>query len=384
MGKRIKKLLESRAALVEHMEELTNICETEVRAMTDAESVEFDRLEKEIQSIDHTIERIQRAENIDNPGVEHADSENVEQNAENRAQAEERAFDAYLRAEGTRTDTNMTAGANGAVIPSTIINKIIDKVKDISPVFSMATRYNIGGNISIPYVDASASTITVAYSDDFTELTGTAENLKAINLSGYLAGALTKVGKKLLTNSQFDLTGFIVGKMAEAIAAWIDNELLNGTSGKIAGLSGVTQTVTAKSATAITADELIDTQEAIPDAYQGNACWVMNRTTRAAIRKLKDADGNYLLNRDLSTKWGYTLLGKPVYCSDAMTATLSTGKTALYYGDFSGLAVKVSEGAEVQILREKYATQHAIGVVAWLEIDAKVENAQKIARLKMA
>ena len=36
---------------------------------------------------------------------------------------------------------------------------------------------------------------------------------------------------------------------------------------------------------------------------------------------------------------------------------------------------------EVQVLREKFATQHAIGVVAWMEFDAKVENAQKLAKL---
>ena len=36
-----------------------------------------------------------------------------------------------------------------------------------------------------------------------------------------------------------------------------------------------------------------------------------------------------------------------------------------------------------RVLREKFATQHAIGVVGWIEIDSKVENAQKIARLVM-
>ena len=48
----------------------------------------------------------------------------------------------------------------------------------------------------------------------------------------------------------------------------------------------------------------------------------------------------------------------------------------------SGLAVKVSEDMNIEILRERFATQHAIGVVGWLEMDAKVENEQKIAKLK--
>ena len=45
--------------------------------------------------------------------------------------------------------------------------------------------------------------------------------------------------------------------------------------------------------------------------------------------------------------------------------------------------MKLSEDVNIEVLREKYATQHAIGVVGWIEIDSKVENAQKIASLKM-
>ena len=109
----------------------------------------------------------------------------------------------------------------------------------------------------------------------------------------------------------------------------------------------------------------------------------MNRETRSAIRKLKDSDGNYLLNRDVSAKWGYTLFGKDVYTTDNAD-TMAAGKTVIFYGDFSGLAVKLSEDASINVLREKYATQHAVGVYAYMEMDAKIENAQKIACLKMA
>ena len=105
----------------------------------------------------------------------------------------------------------------------------------------------------------------------------------------------------------------------------------------------------------------------------------MNKATRTAIRKLKDSDGNYLLNRDLSAKWGYTLLGKDVYTTDNVNALGQVSKEVVVYGDLSGLAVKESETQEIQILTEKFATQHAIGVIAWGEIDAKVEDTQKIA-----
>ena len=108
----------------------------------------------------------------------------------------------------------------------------------------------------------------------------------------------------------------------------------------------------------------------------------MSPKTRTAIRKLKDSNGRYLLQDDVTAPFGKSLLGKPVYVSDNMP-DIAAGKRAIYYGDMSGLAVKISEDLEIQVLREKYATQHAIGVVGWMEIDSKVENAQKIAVLIM-
>ena len=89
-----------------------------------------------------------------------------------------------------------------------------------------------------------------------------------------------------------------------------------------------------------------------------------------------------MLNPDYTGKWNYTLLGKPVYTSDSMPA-LGAGNKAIYYGDMSGLALKMTESIEIDVLTEKYATQHAVGVVAWMELDAKIENQQKLACLAM-
>ena len=108
----------------------------------------------------------------------------------------------------------------------------------------------------------------------------------------------------------------------------------------------------------------------------------MSRATRKAIRKLKDADGNYLLNKDLTAKWGYSLLGRDVYVSQSMP-DMAASKRAVLYLDPTGLAVKVSETPSVQVLREKFADEHDVGVICWMEVDSKVENKQKVAVLAM-
>lgn len=370
-------IVEQRNSLLDEMDELLKKAKEETRAFSDEESTRFEEIKKEIAKIDKTIKAEEEARSLD--------KKLPAKQAEQRTQeeAETRAFENYIRGVvEERADVNLTVGANGAVIPSSIANKIIQKVYDISPIYQLATRYNIAGSLSIPYYDESAGTIEMTYADEFVELESTSGRFTSIELKGFLAGALSKVSKSLVNNSQFDLVSFVVAKMAESIAKWIENQLLNGTLNKITGLSTVKQSVIAAAATVLTADELIDVQEEVPDAFQGNAIWIMNKTTRKAIRKLKDGQGNYLLNKDATARWGYTLLGKDVYTSDNMSG-MEAGKTAIYYGDMSGLAVKLSENVSIEILREKYATQHAIGVVGWIEIDSKVENEQKISKLVM-
>lgn len=380
---KFKKLMEQRAALQAEMQKLIDTAQNEERAMSEEETTKFDELESKIKSIDATIKAEERARDL-SLNV-HSNEHHEELRAEERAAAEEKVFADYIRGVVSeyRADVNMTAGDNGAVIPTSIANKIIKKVYDICPIYQLADRYNVGGTLSIPYYDESTSAITMAYATEFAELEAKAGKFLSIELKGFLAGALTKVSKSLINNNVFDIVNFVINQMAENIAKWIENECLNGTSDKIDGIAKASQVVTAAAATAITGDELIDLQEQVPDAYQTSCIWIMNKATRSAIRKLKNSDGDYLLQKDATARWGYKLFGADVYCSDNMNK-MAAGKTAVVYGDMSGLAVKVSEDINIEVLREKYATQHAVGVVGWLEMDAKIENQQKIAVLKMA
>ena len=378
---KFKKLAEQRAAYEQEMQEILDKAESEERAITEEESTKFDELEGKIKDIDRTIKAEERARGLKLNVLD--DKKKEELRAEEKETQEERAFENYIRGViSEERASNLAASDNGAVIPSSIANKIIKKVVEICPIYQMATRYNVNGTLSIPYYDESTTAITMAYATEFTELESNSGKFKSIELKGFLAGALSKISKSLVNNSQFDIVNFVINQMSENIAKWIENELLNGTPQKIEGISQCKQVVTAASSTAITADELIDLQETVPDVFQPRCIWIMNKATRTAIRKLKDSDGDYILQKDMTAKWGYRLFGADVYCSDNMPK-MAAGKTAIVYGDMSGLAVKASEDMNIEVLRERFATEHAIGVVGWMELDSKIENEQKIAVLKM-
>ena len=384
----LKKLTEQRSAKQEEMKKLVDAADAEERSLNEEEMKKFEELEKDILGINTSIRAIQATRNLDEDvpaeGEEKKEKDkDQEQEKRDLEQRDMNEFDAYIRGKvEEREDSNMIKTDNGAVIPSTIANKIITKVVDICPIYRDADRYNVKGSLSIPYYDESTKDIKMEYCDEFTEGESSSGKLASITLGGFLARAITDVSKSLINNSQFNIVDFVVDRMALSIAKFIEKELLHGTSGKVDGLNGVTQKVTAASATAVTADEIIDLQEAVPDEYQANAYFIMNKATRTAIRKLKDGQGNYLLNKDANSRWGYTLFGKDVYTSAQMDA-MAAGKTAIYYGDYKGLAVKVSEEINIDVLRETKARQHVVEVLGFVEFDAKVQNAEMIAALVM-
>ena len=381
----LKKMRENREEKVKALENVLNAAKTENRAMTAEEQASFDAIEKEIADIDKTIEaeeRAAKAKNTKETGDNGAEQETQEE-------LEERAFVKYVLGaaaglEERAGELNLTMANNGAIVPTSIANKIIKKVKDISPILSRATVYYMTGELKVPVYGASSGhDVKVAYSDDFTELTADAGKFTSVALKGYLVGALTLIGRKLKTNAMFNVTDFIVNYMAEEIAAFLEGELLNGTTSKMEGALSTTNEKTAAAAAAITADELIDLQAQVKQAFQSEACWIMHPETFTAVKKLKDGQSRYLLQDDFSGEFPYRLLGKPVFVSDNMPK-IATGAKTVLYGDMSGLSVKIAEQLEIEVLREKYATQHAIGVVAWMEVDSKVTDSQRMAVLKMA
>lgn len=381
----LKKMRENREEKVKAMENVLNAAKTENRAMTAEEQASFDAIEKEIADIDKTIEaeeRAAKAKNTKETGDNGAEQETQEE-------LEERAFVKYVLGaaaglEERAGELNLTMANNGAIVPTSIANKIIKKVKDISPILSRATVYYMTGELKVPVYGASSGhDVKVAYSDDFTELTADAGKFTSVDLKGYLVGALTLIGRKLKTNAMFNVTDFIVNYMAEEIAAFLEGELLNGTTSKMEGALSTTNEKTAAAAAAITADELIDLQAKVKQAFQSDACWIMHPETFTAVKKLKDGQSRYLLQDDFTGEFPYRLLGKPVFVSDNMPK-IATGAKTVLYGDMSGLSVKIAEQLEIEVLREKYATQHAIGVVAWMEVDSKVTDSQRMAVLKMA
>lgn len=385
----MKELIEKKNDLITRAEKVLAVAKEEKRELTPEEAQELKEIKAKVDMIAETIKLDEDVKEMAKEDMEKKEDYTPTEKGEkmkkeetnNVAEQETRAFENYIRGYVVNERAGeLTKADNGAVIPTSIANKIIKKVYDICPILEQSTKYNVKGNLDLPYYDADTSNITVAYQSEFVAMSSSNGNFKSIRLTGFLAGALSKISRSLINNSQFNIVDFVVDEMANAIKRFIEKELLVGTPDKVEGLSTLTNKVETASATAITADEIIKLQDSIKDEFQSGAIWIMSSKTRTALRLLKDANERYLLQDDINATFGKTLLGKPVYVSDNMPE-IGAGNTAIYYGDMKGLATKFNEEINVEVLREKYADEHAVGVIGWFEFDSKVEDAQKLAKL---
>lgn len=388
-----KELIEQKNELATRAEEILNLAKSEKRALTDEEAKVMNEINDNVKRIIETLKLEDDFRKVDEMEVKE-DTTPTEETVEEEEKVEEtrmvedmerRAFEQYLRGEINERNGELTPASTsaGAVIPTTIVNYIIRKVYDICPILDRSQKFNVKGKLEVPFYPADSNNITVAYQNEFTALTSSSGKFDTVELGGFLAGAMTKISRSLINNAQFDIVGFVVDEMAQQIARFIEGELLHGTTNKVEGLSGLTNGITTASATAITADEIVKLHDSIKDRFQNNAIWIMSSATRTALRTLKSNTGYYLLNDDVSSPFGTTLLGKPVYVSDNMP-NIATGETVIYYGDMKGLATKFNEEINIEVLRERFADEHCVACIGWLEFDSKVIDEQQISKLTMA
>lgn len=389
-----KSLEEQKNEKVTQMDKLLNDVKAEERAFTEDEQKLFDELKAQIEAINNTMKAFEDSRELVDDEKKEEDKKEEEENMDEEKRAleiEQRDIenfakfirDEVLNEERAETGSQFTKGSNGTIVPTTIANKIIMTAYNMSPILDKATKYNTKGNLEIPVYGANNGTdITVSYNEDFQELVEKAGKFSSVTLTDYLIGALAKIGNSLVNNTDIDLVNVVINIIAEYVKLFLEGEVLNGTTGKITGCSDIpaSQTVESEVAGVISYDDLVKVKNKVIQSFRKGSIWVMNQDTQTVIETMKDGNDRPIFVPDPTGEFDGMVLGYPVYVSDNKEG-IAEGKSPITFGNFSGIALKTSKSLEIQVLREKYATQHATGVVAWLECDAKIEHLQKLSKL---
>ena len=379
-----KLLAEQLAGKKQRMQELLDSVKAENRAFSEVEDKEFNDLEKDIKAINATLEAEKRARDIlvqKNEPDTHKEENGEKKSEEERAQEESDAFADYLRGKSASelraSGLELTQGDNGDIVPRRISDRIISAIKDICPFLQLSDVVSTNGEYGVPvYSEDDTNYVKADYVDEGTDLTDNVGKFTTVNLKGYVIGALSLISNKLVNNTDVDVTGFVVNRVAEAQVEKIESEFIDGTD-KIKGILNAEKGVTAASNVAITYDELVRLKHSLKRRFRSKAKWVMHPDTYTAICQLKDGTGQpYFKEAD------YKILNLEVIESDSMPI-IGAGAKPIALLDFSGYTIKVTKNFEVQLLREKFATRNMLGILAFGEFDGVITDSKKVRVLTM-
>ena len=130
--------------------------------------------------------------------------------------------------------------------------------------------------------------------------------------------------------------------------------------------------------------QLMNAKYSIKQQYQNKLRWLFHRDAMKMIAKLKDSDGQYLLQPSVTKDAPDMLLGRPVVLSEYAPNTFTTGKYVGLLGDFSNYWICDSEGMEIRVLAELYARNNQIDYLARMSTDGMPVLEECFARVKLA
>jgi HK97 family phage major capsid protein len=262
----------------------------------------------------------------------------------------------------------------GYLVPDEYEHKLIEALEEENIFRKLAhTIQTDSGERKIPVV---ASKGTANWIDEEGPYEDSDDAFAQITIGAHKLGTTIKVSEELLRDSVFDLEAYISREFARRIGAREEESFFLGDGngkplGILANAGGAEVGVTAASATAITADELMDLFHSLKAPYRSKAVWVMNDATIKAVRKLKDNNGQYLWQNALTADAPHTLLGRPVYTSAYMPVAAAGAKT-IAFGDFKYYWIADRQGRSFKRLNELYAKNGQIGFVGSQRVDGKL------------
>lgn len=309
-------------------------------------------------------------------------------------EAEERKELADLRATVTpemRAAGTVSGSAGGYLVPQGYMPDLVKTMAMWGPMLDPGVTRVIdtdtGNNLPWPTVDDVAN--VGALLSENTQATEQDVTFGQRSLDAYtFTSKIVRVSLQLLQDSAFSMDPVLTELFGERIgrAANIYLTTGNGTSQPNGIVTASTLGKTAASATAVTADELMDLQHSVDPAYRSapSCRWMFRDSTLLAIRKLKDGQGNYLWQMgDVRVGAPDTFLGHPYTINQAMPA-MATAQRSVLFGDFNKYIVRRVRDFTVLRLVERYADFLQVGFIAFNRIDGEIADSSAIKHLVQA
>lgn len=422
----VKQLQDKRAQAVSEGRQILERAEREGRALSAEETAHYDRIDAEVDRLNAELAKAERiaAAKLSRPSaappaapspmtIQYEGGMNVPQMLKGRRPRQiqlqpgtdehlraqpkyQQAFLGYLQSGREQLGLKVSQDNKGGYLTSTqfaaeLIRELDDEVF-MRQLATVLPPLGAAVSLGVPSLDTKLSaadwTAEIPASDISED---DAIRLGKRELMPSLLTKLVKVGMKFIRSSVINAEGMIRTELAAAFGAAMENAYLNGSGSKqplgvfVASDLGVptSRDVTASSATAFTADNLIDLLYNLKPQYQRNATGLFHRLAVRMARKLKDGNGQYLWQPGLGGQPS-TILDRPYIQSEYAPSTFTTGQYIGMFADFSaGYWIADTLSLEVQVLNELFTLKNQMGYIGRLETDGMPVRPLAFSRLKL-
>lgn len=358
----------------------------------------YDRMEADVVNLGKEIDRLERQAALDREleqPVTRPITERPISGADNARTG--RASDEYIAAFWTamRNRGGHFAVQNalqigddtegGFLVPDEYERTLVDALREENRLRTLCKIIRTSsGDRKIPLV---ASHGTASWVEEEGAIPESDDAFGQITIGAHKIASMIKVSDELLQDSVFDIANYIATEFARRVGDAEEAAFINGDgSGKPYGMlhasNGAAAGVTAASATAITADELLDLIYSLKAPYRKRAVFLMHDSTIKAVRKLKDGNSQYLWQPGMKEGEPDMLLGYRLVTSTHMPTIAADAKPILF-GDLTSYWIADREGRSMQRLNELYAATGQVGFRVTQRVDGRLVQTEGLKCLQM-
>lgn len=247
------------------------------------------------------------------------------------------------------------------------------------------TKVSTPAGETMHFPKLSAHAIATQVSGQGTTIAGTDPTFARMTLDAYKYGEIIIVASEVITDTAFDVVGFLGKDMGRALGRKIGTDLVTGSgSGKPNGImnalagGGAGSVMTGGSLITPTYEHLVDLVYGIADEYRssGSSGWLMKDSTAGTLRKLRDGAGGTLgavmwepsLTAGIIGGQPDTLMGYPAY-TDPNVAALGSNARSIAFGDFAAYYIRTAGPLAIERDDSRYFDTDQVGLRAKWRVD---------------
>lgn len=357
----IKQLFDRRRNLIEQQREHHAQMEARDGGPTAEDNAKWEALDEDIREIGSRIDHLVSMEEVNRQHEEQRAQfenmltprhESVDESVEQRIRTFMRAalpdaeqwgptsITVNWRGNPLAEQRDLTKGiatAGGDLVPTSFVRTLMEHLIELAAV--RRTQPNVittssGENLQLPKTTAKQTAVIVGEGATIPEGDPA---FGQVTLGSFKYANLIDVSRELIEDEAVDLASFLARDAGIAIGQANGAHLVTGTgTGQPEGVATngtVGKTGATGQTTSVTTDDLIDLFHSVVSGYRVRGWWLMNDLTAAFVRKIKDADNQYIWQPGLQAGQPDLLLGRPVV-TDPNVAEMAANALSVAFGDF--------------------------------------------------